>query len=253
MFPSVHCTTSIHRYFSYRTHENVTNFPLPSSNFLPSLGMKCHLSPLTSKLNLLPRPSSPPGTSSPPNFQHVPSSIKINLFLMTLFNAILLNQPTQNILAFNILTDIILFFLVCLKFYCKMSGTLIHYIKQQNHFLKLSFDYFITCNVFNITCCIDMDSFSDTSEVAIPVTIYRVLCLQNKRFVDRVQKYFGSGICCGKSTKKLAALLRFFFSVTCLTYFSGTMLLSTVIQSVKIILSLFFSIFKYRIFMFFFF
>ena len=126
-----------------------------------------------------------------------------------------------------------------------MSGTLIHYIKQHNHFLKLSFDYFI----FNITCCIDMDSFSDTSKAVIPVTIYIVLCLQNKTFVDRFQKYIGSGICCGKSTIKLAALLRFFFSVTCLTYFTGTMLLSTAIKSVKIILSLFFSIFKYRIFM----
>ena len=76
-----------------------------------------------------------------------------------------------------------------------MSGTLIHYIKQHNHFLKLSFDYFITCNVFNITCCIDMDSFSDTSKAVILVIIYIVLYLQKKTFVARVQKYFGSGIC----------------------------------------------------------
>ena len=118
-----------------------------------------------------------------------------------------------------------------------MSGTLIHYIKQHNHFLKLSFDYIITCNVYNITCCTDMDSFSDTSKAVIPVTIYIVLCLRNKTFVDKVQKYFGSGICCGNSTKKLAALLRFFFSVTYQTYFSGTMFLSTIIKSVKFILS----------------
>ena len=46
---------------------------------------------------------------------------------MTLFNAILLNQPTQYILVFNILTDIIiLFFLVYLKFCSNMNGTLIH-------------------------------------------------------------------------------------------------------------------------------
>ena len=100
-----------------------------------------------------------------------------------------------------------------------MSSTLIYYIKQHNHFLKLSFDCFLTCNVFNITCCFDMDSFSDTSKAAIPVTFYIVLCLQNKTFVDRVQKCFGSGNCCGKSTKNLAALLQFFFSVTYLTYF----------------------------------
>ena len=32
VFPSVHCTTSIHQKFSYRRHENVTTLPLPSSN-----------------------------------------------------------------------------------------------------------------------------------------------------------------------------------------------------------------------------
>ena len=114
---------------------------------------------------------------------------------------------------------------------------MIHYIKQHNHFLKLSSDCFVTLIVFNITCCIDMDSFSDTSKAVILVTFYIVLCLQNKTFVDRVQKYFGSGNCCGKSTKNLAALLCF-FSVTYLTYYSG-MLLSTVLKGVKFILSLF--------------
>ena len=151
VFPSMHCTTSIHRKFSYQRHENVTSFPLPSSNLLPSPVIKSHLSLLTSKLNLSPRPSFPPGTSSPPNFQHVSSSIKICLFLMTLFNAILPNQPTQYILVINILVDIIFLFLVYLKSSSNMSGTLIHYIKQYNNLLKLSFDCFITCTVFNTT------------------------------------------------------------------------------------------------------
>ena len=56
VFPSVRCTTSIHRNFSYRRHENVTSFSLPSSNLLPSPVIKSHLSPLTSKLNLSRRP-----------------------------------------------------------------------------------------------------------------------------------------------------------------------------------------------------
>ena len=120
-----------------------------------------------------------------------------------------------------------------------MSGSVIHYIKLHNHFLKLSSDCFVTLIVFNITCCIDMDSFSNTSKAVILVTFYIVLCLQNKTFVDRVQKYFGSGNCCGKSTKNLAALLWYFFSAIYLTYFSGIMLLSTVLESVKFILSLF--------------
>ena len=80
VFPSVHCTTSIHRQFSYRERENVASFPLPSLK-ISSPGTKSHLSALTSKLNLLPRPSYPPGTSSPPNFQHESYSIKICLFL----------------------------------------------------------------------------------------------------------------------------------------------------------------------------
>ena len=88
VFPSVHCTTRIHRKFSYQRHENVTSFPLPSSNLLPSLVIKSHLSPLASKRDLSARPSLPPGTSSPPNFQHVSSLIKICLFLITLLNTI---------------------------------------------------------------------------------------------------------------------------------------------------------------------
>ena len=72
----------------------------------------------------------------------------------------------------------------------------------------LLFYCFIMCNVVNITCCIDMVSFRDTFHI--------VLCPQNKTFVDKVQKYFGSGNCCGKSTKKLAAFS--FPSLTCLIF-----------------------------------
>ena len=145
---------------------------------------------------------------------------------------------------------IILLCLAYLKFSSNMSGKLIHYIEQYNNFLKLSFGCFITCIVFNTTCYIEMNSFSATSKAAILVAIYIVLSLQNKTFAEKVQKHSGSGNHCGKCTKNLAALLRIFFSNTYLTYFSGTMLLSTVLKRVKFILSLFFSIFKYRIFMF---
>ena len=232
VFSSVHCTTNIHRSFSCLRHENFTSFPLPSSNLLSSPVIKPHLSHLTSKLSLSPRPSSPPGTLSPPSFQHLSSSIKNCLFLMTLFNAILPNQPTQYILVINILVDIIFLFLVYLKSSSNMSGTLIHYIKQYNNLLKLSFDCFITCTVFNTTCYIEIDSFSAISKAAILVAI--VFCLQSKIFADKAQKHCGSGNCCGKCTKNLAALLRFFFSYTYLTYVSGTMLLSTVLKHVKL-------------------
>ena len=98
-----------------------------------------------------------------------------------------------------------------------MSGALIHYIKQYNNFLKLSFDCFITCIVFNTTCYIETDSFSATSKAVILVAIYIFLCLQNKTFVDKVLKHSRSGIYCGKCAKNLAALFGFFFSNTCLT------------------------------------
>ena len=55
-FPSLHCTASIHQHFSCRRHENVTSFPLSPSNLLPSPGIKSHISPSTSKLNLSTRP-----------------------------------------------------------------------------------------------------------------------------------------------------------------------------------------------------
>ena len=51
-----------------------------------------------------------------------------------------------------------------------------------------------------------MDSFSATSKAVILVAIYIVLCLQNKTFVDKVLKHSGSGNCCGKCAKNLAAL-----------------------------------------------
>ena len=54
VFPSVHCTTRVHQKCSYRRHENVTGFTLPSSNLLPSPVIKSHLSTLTLKLNLSP-------------------------------------------------------------------------------------------------------------------------------------------------------------------------------------------------------
>ena len=71
--PSVHCTRSMHRYFSYQGRENVTSFSLPSLNLMSSPGTRSHLSTLTSKFNLSLSPSYLPGTSFHANFQHVVS------------------------------------------------------------------------------------------------------------------------------------------------------------------------------------
>ena len=56
---------------------------------------------------------------------------------MTLFNVILLNQPTQFILIFM---DIILLFLVYSNFCFNMTGTVIRYINQHKKFLILSME-----------------------------------------------------------------------------------------------------------------
>ena len=113
---------------------------------------------------------------------------------------------------------------------------MVRYIKQHNNFLKILFDCFITCIVFNTTCYIEMDSFTATSKAVILVAIYIVLCLQNKTFVDKVLKHSGSGNCCGKCAENFCcsiALLLFqhlpdlffkynvtFYSIkTCQVYF----------------------------------
>ena len=91
LFPSMHCNSSIPKNFSYWRHKNDTRFFLPSSNLLSSPGSKSHAQRLNLKVNFLSRPSFPSETTSPQNFQHRSSSIKFCLFLMNLFNAILLN------------------------------------------------------------------------------------------------------------------------------------------------------------------
>ena len=161
---------------------------------------------------------------------------------MSLFNAILLNQPTQYVVVFNILTDIILLFLVYLKFCSNMSSTLIHYIKQYNHFVKLSLGCFITCIVFNTTCSIDIKQFqcyfqNCYSMLFTQSNVFKTTHFWVRQLLWQMYKIFGCPI-------------TFFFPNTYLTYFSG-MFFSTVLKRVKFILSLFFSIFKYRIFMFF--
>ena len=72
-----------------------------------------------------------------------------------------------------------------------------------------------------------MDSFSVTSKVIILVAIYMsyVFKIKHLQIED-----FASGNSWGKSTKNLAALLSFFFSITYLTYFSDIILLSTVLK-----------------------
>ena len=109
---------------------------------------------------------------------------------MILFNAMLLHQPSENVLIFDILTDFTLFLLLCLK----TCGTMTFYIKQHENLLCFLFDLFLTCNVLKITCSIPMEDFSLNFKVFILITTCLVLCLKNKTFVVMMQNSVLRGI-----------------------------------------------------------
>ena len=78
---------------------------------------------------------------------------------MMLFHVILLNQPMQNSLVFNILADRILLLLVYVQFCSSMSDRLNFYSKQPKHFLKPSFSCFLTCSILEVTYNININNF----------------------------------------------------------------------------------------------
>ena len=173
---------------------------------------------------------------------------------MNLFDVILLDLPMQYILVFNILTNIILFFLVYAKFCFNMGSRLIHQIKQHKHFLKLLLDCFLTCSIFNVTCCMNMvkltfkavDFQSITFKAVLLVIIYITSSFQKKISTNTTKRHFLSGSCSHKSTKSLGVLLYFFFPITYLMYFLDITLLSSKLKHDKFILSLILSIFIYK-------
>ena len=81
---------------------------------------------------------------------------EVVIVFMILFNAMLLCQPIQTELVFNILTNFALFLLVCLKFYCRTCGTMTFYMKQHRNLLWFLLDLFLTCNFLRITCSISV-------------------------------------------------------------------------------------------------
>ena len=133
VFPSTHNSISIPRQvYCPENNNNIANSHLPFRNLLSSSETKSSTSSLTSNLNFSECTFSLPEISWSRIYHHVSSSVKFSLFFMILFNAMLLHQPLQNVLIFNILTDFTLFLLVCLKFYYKTCGTMTFYIKQKS-------------------------------------------------------------------------------------------------------------------------
>ena len=105
VFPSTHNSVSTARQV-YCPENNIANSHLPLINSVSS-ETKFSASSLTSNLNVSEYTFSVPEISCS-RIYHVSSSVKFSLFFI-LFNEMLLHQPMQNRLMFNIFRDFTLF------------------------------------------------------------------------------------------------------------------------------------------------
>ena len=106
VFLPTHNSKSIPRQVSCLENDNdIANSHLSLTNLLSSFETKSPTSSLTSNLNFSECTFSLSEISCYRIYHHVSSSVKFSLFFMILFNAMFLNQPLQNVLIFNILTD----------------------------------------------------------------------------------------------------------------------------------------------------
>ena len=171
------------------------------------------------------------------------------MFFMMLFSVILLNQLVQNILVFNILTDIISLLLVYLQFYSSMSDKLNFYFKQHKHLLKFLLDScFLTCSILKVTCNININDFDLYFKIFTLLTDYILLCLTNKLFVDIGYKHLLCGKYLNKSGVALSVLVHFRLFTTYLTYLSVRMLPSAMLKFANFVVLLFFTNLISRIF-----
>ena len=145
-----------------------------------------------------------------------------------------------------------MFLLVCLKFYSKMTyytlymcDTMTFYIKHHENLLCFLFGSFLTCNVLKITCSIPMEDFSLNFKVFVLITTYSVFCRRNKRFVVTWQKFCLKRSYWIKPSENF--LVNFIVFAIYATFLSVKISLSTVLKSINFVVSLFGTIFKYRI------
>ena len=214
----------------------------PKANVLSSSRTKSSPSYSTSN------PRFSPLATSSRNLQHISLSAKLCIFVMMLFNVALLNRSIQNILVFDILMDLILLLLVYLRFYSSMSDRPSFYFKQHKQLLKPSFDCFLTCSTIKVTCNININNFGVHLKVFTLLSVYILLYLTNKLFVDVAYKTLISGKYLYKSCKTLSVLVHFLLFTNYLTYLSARMVLSAVLKFANFISSLFFTSLTSRIF-----
>ena len=149
---------------------------------------------------------------------------------MMLFNATLRKQSIQYILVFVILMELILLLLVYLRFYAGMSDRLSFYFKQHRHLFKPPFDCFLTCIIIRVTCNININNFGLYLKVFTLLTVYILLCITNKHFVDVAYKYLISGKYLNKSFMSLSFLVHLLLFNIYLTYLLVRMVLSAVLK-----------------------
>ena len=180
--------------------------------------------------------------------QHISFSAKFCIFFMMLFNVTLLNQSIKIILVFDILMDLILLLLVYLRFYFDMSDRMSFYFKWHKHLFKPSFDCFLTCSIIKVTCNININNFGLHLKVFTLLTVYILLCLTNKLFVDVAYKYLISGKYLNKSYKSLSVLVHILLFTIYLTYLLVRVVLSAVLNFSSFLKSLLFNSLTSRIF-----
>ena len=129
-----------------------------------------------------------------------------------------------------------------------MSDRQSFYFKKHKHFFKPLFDCFLTCSIIKVTCNININNFGLHLKVFTLLTVYILLCLTNKLFVDVAYKYLISGKYLNKSYMSLSVLVHFLLFTIYLMYSFVRMVLSAVLKFSSFILSLFFTSLTPRIF-----
>ena len=122
-----------------------------------------------------------------------------------------------------------------------MSDRLSFYFKQHKQLLKPSFDCFLTCSIIKVTCNININNFGLHLKVFTLLTVYILLYLINKLFVDVAYKNLISGKYLNKFCKTLSVLVHFLLFTIYLMYLSARMVFSAGLKFANFILSLFFT------------
>ena len=128
-----------------------------------------------------------------------------------------------------------------------MSDRLSFYFKQHKHLFRPLFYCFLTC-IIKVTCKININNFGLHLKVFKLLTVYIILCLTNKLFVDVAYKHLISGKYLNKSYKSLSGLVHFLLFTIYLMYLLVRMVLSAVLKFTNFIISLVFTSLTSKIF-----